>query len=662
MRLVRSRVVTLVALLVLIAASIVIVVVVRNTNGESAKASSALPGHAAARVEPGAEGSWRSDEETVGAWVALTWESPIEVARVRITPDRSAQRAIESGWLQFSDGSRIWVQMAGERSTTVDIGARKVTSLLFTVADVQSPGVSVGLDELEVSGDSDAISAGGDLALDAAVDGASPEVVDGDPITTSAIDSRVTLAWKSARELTRIELTGSGSSGRVARGRLEFSDGSSIPIGEVADDPTRPTVVAFMPRPATSVQLVVDETDGAAPVSLAEISVFGPSADPARPAGSGQETRAAAEPDACEPTMDRPDASAGLVIECPRNGAIVDRQVELSLSVAQGFDSVTARAWDDDATERWSGSATVDDVGGAHLTVDASRVAPGPFVVAVTADGRAGSTTVYLQLVRGGALKTPKAPAPAGRSLVFADNFNASLSASGDGSGADYAARKPESWGVTDFGSAVFVGPESGAGSLVQHDGFVELAVKPRPAEVPDPGNYGRKHVGALLASARPGGSGFSAQYGYFEARMRAPAAPGTWAAFWTLNMPNLVEKSPVTAELDTVELYGHDPMAACHTTHLYPDPEKLGEASCGDRWPTAREATGWHTYAVDVRPDRVVYFIDGKQVAHHTQVRSGDEPMFFLLDLALGGGWPVDLRAVGERASLYVDWVRVYV
>ena len=35
---------------------------------------------------------------------------------------------------------------------------------------------------------------------------------------------------------------------------------------------------------------------------------------------------------------------------------------------------------------------------------------------------------------------------------------------------------------------------------------------------------------------------------------------------------------------------------------------------------------------------------------------------MFFLLDMALGGGWPVDLKALQDRTVLYVDYVRVYV
>lgn len=76
----------------------------------------------------------------------------------------------------------------------------------------------------------------------------------------------------------------------------------------------------------------------------------------------------------------------------------------------------------------------------------------------------------------------------------------------------------------------------------------------------------------------------------------------------------------------------------------------------------SAREALGWHTYGVDIRPDGLRYYIDGRLVGEAQPVDAASEPMFFLLDLALGGGWPVDLSAVRDRATLYVDWVRVYV
>ena len=60
--------------------------------------------------------------------------------------------------------------------------------------------------------------------------------------------------------------------------------------------------------------------------------------------------------------------------------------------------------------------------------------------------------------------------------------------------------------------------------------------------------------------------------------------------------------------------------------------------------------------------PTDITFFIDGRVVATAPQVEGGGAPMFFLVNLALGGGWPVDLRAVQERAVLYVDYVRVYV
>lgn len=144
---------------------------------------------------------------------------------------------------------------------------------------------------------------------------------------------------------------------------------------------------------------------------------------------------------------------------------------------------------------------------------------------------------------------------------------------------------------------------------------------------------------------------------------MLAPAAPGTWPAFWMLPSPNLVEPQPVVAEIDAVELYGHDPTAACHTTHEYRQGKHGGGiARCGQRHDTTRSALSWHTYAVSVSPVEVTFFIDGRQVASAPQVGGGGDPMFFLVDLALGGGWPIKMESVQDRAELYVDFVRVYV
>jgi beta-glucanase (GH16 family) len=110
------------------------------------------------------------------------------------------------------------------------------------------------------------------------------------------------------------------------------------------------------------------------------------------------------------------------------------------------------------------------------------------------------------------------------------------------------------------------------------------------------------------------------------------------------------------------VELYGHDPRGACHSTHSYSNGHDVqGIAQCGQRFATEQDAMRWHVYAVTVEPTEIVYRIDGKVVARAPQVNGGDKPMFLLIDLALGGGWPIALDPVQNRAAMYVDWFRIY-
>ena len=125
----------------------------------------------------------------------------------------------------------------------------------------------------------------------------------------------------------------------------------------------------------------------------------------------------------------------------------------------------------------------------------------------------------------------------------------------------------------------------------------------------------------------------------------------------------NLIEPKPVVGEIDAVELYGHDPRAACHATHSYSDNRQVeGITLCGHRFATERQAMQWHVYGVTVGTTQIVYWIDGKVVARAPQVTGGDKPMFLLLDLDLGGGWPITMDPVHNRAAMYVDWFRVYV
>lgn len=667
MRRVQAIVVAAAVSVFLVAAGFLVLV---RPAGATMAASSEAPGHAASRAAPGVAGSWRPRGNPARAWLQMDWERPQDIDSVTVRPDAPPESGKKelAGYLRFSDGSRLWVRSSGK--SAISITPRTVSWVRFTLVETPGDSGGDGLAEFNASsggGPSGSVDSeaprDGDVAGSAELSGADSDLVDGQQRTGSEVDDVVELTWSRPRELARVSIGGVPEGATLARATLVFSDGSRVPVGGVTSDATRPTTVAFMPRSTTSLRLVIDSTSRGGDLTLSELSAFVVGADPQRPVSNPES--ALGPPTSQIPCTNldaRPDDDVGVVVICPSNGSVVGGRVSLQLAAGPSFKSVTAERLGGQA--EFAAPAELDATGQGTVDLDVSGVAPGPFTVKVQAlGGSRADVTAYLQLVRPG---VPDAGndtmAPTGRSLVFEDEFNSPPSVNRLGENADYVAGKPESWGVNDFGGAIFADPTRGHGNLAQSDGYLELVASPRPPDVTDPSGWGREHLGAMLASARTGGSGFSAQFGYFEARMLAPANPGTWPAFWMLSNPNLVEPEDTYAEVDAVELYGHDPVGACQTTHQYPDPDGVGEALCGNRWRSDGEALQWHTYGVDIRPDRIVYTIDGQVVGSAPQVAAADEPMFWMVDLALGGGWPVELASLRDRASLYVDWVRAYV
>ena len=67
-------------------------------------------------------------------------------------------------------------------------------------------------------------------------------------------------------------------------------------------------------------------------------------------------------------------------------------------------------------------------------------------------------------------------------------------------------------------------------------------------------------------------------------------------------------------------------------------------EASVGHEWSDDDLADGdWHEYAVDWRPGRITWIIDGRERWQVTGDAVSDEAMYLVLNLAVGGEWPGD-------------------
>jgi len=640
---------------------------------------------------PGA--AWRSAGETTGAWLELSWSEPHLIRRVTLVRDAVDAPGVTAGYLSFGDGSFVQLRLSPTaRATEVAFTPRSVDRLRFTASEVTDQADDVSLAEIlvetepakrdVVSDDPDDGNAAPRATVTARTgDGAGGETASPHPLqdgagasdlgsvwrTDDPANAWVQLTWDRPRELSSVELVGSAdSAARLRNGTLLFDDGSELPLGAVLAEPDRPTIVSFMPRVTRSLRLTVDEVEGDGPLALSEWRTYGTGHVPWRPDRQPGES-APAENATCDPAVTA-GLQADLLVLCPTTGALVGDTATISTRTVAGYAAVSATVLPGDGglPAGQPVRATPDAGGVSELVVPLDIAGPGPVTVKISATGsRRPTRSVFLQLLRSSGSapdEVAASTAAAGRTLAYAEEFEEPLTLSRTGAGADYAAAKPTVDGAQDFGDAIFPDPAAGPSTVQVVDGrYLRIEVEPAPAGLVDPQGWGRRHVGGLLASARQGGSGFSAQYGYFEARMLAPAVPGSWPAFWTLPNPNLSRSLPVEAEFDAVELYGHDPEGTCHATHSHEGGKDGGETRCGKRF-SERAALAWHTYGVSVTPSEVTFYVDGRLVTTEAQVKGGDAPMYFLVNLALGGGWPLDLAGVQERATLYVDYVRVYV
>lgn len=185
-----------------------------------------------------------------------------------------------------------------------------------------------------------------------------------------------------------------------------------------------------------------------------------------------------------------------------------------------------------------------------------------------------------------------------------------------------------------------------------------------------------------MLSSLKNDGSGITARAPcYFECRFLGPNAIGTWPAFWLLTTESKDKKTPGVDELDIIEAYGGEGPREPNAFDTYMiTPHAWNQGVSGKALETkAFQAmhnpirmnkfgipSTWyetfHTYGCQITPTETIYYCDNKEVGRHeTLPLSKEYPFFFLINLATGGGWPVDLSRYNGLADMYVDYVRVY-
>lgn len=139
----------------------------------------------------------------------------------------------------------------------------------------------------------------------------------------------------------------------------------------------------------------------------------------------------------------------------------------------------------------------------------------------------------------------------------------------------------------------------------------------------------------------------FAQTYGYYEIRAELPQVRGMFPAFWLL--PTARKWPP---EIDIFENVGQDFVA------------------CGMAAPGLRRAfftrfhggvKGMHRYGVLWTPTRILWVFDGQAVGSAPTPPSLHQPMYMILNLAVGGRWSGSPRSDFRSAAMKIDYIRVY-
>lgn len=148
----------------------------------------------------------------------------------------------------------------------------------------------------------------------------------------------------------------------------------------------------------------------------------------------------------------------------------------------------------------------------------------------------------------------------------------------------------------------------------------------------------------------------FSQQYGRFEIRCKVPRGKGLWPAFWLLPEP-----PAWPPEIDVLEILGHEPDKV-YFTHHWPAPANPNEESLSvtGEFQGPDFSADFHTFAVQWEKGLLRWFVDG--VERHRSTREvPDEPMFLLVNLAVGGWAEAPEAGTSFPADFEIDFIKVW-
>jgi len=190
-------------------------------------------------------------------------------------------------------------------------------------------------------------------------------------------------------------------------------------------------------------------------------------------------------------------------------------------------------------------------------------------------------------------------------------------------------------------------GSPLGLNPFSDQNGILTITAAPAPAaDLPYLGGY--QYTSGMLNTQ----NSFSQTYGYFEMRAELPAGgQGLWPAFWLLP-----ENNGWPPEIDVLEQVDGSNTNIFSTVH-----DASGNA--GGNVNVGDTSTGFHTYGVLWTPQTLTFYFDGRAIFSEPTPADMNQPMYMLMNLAVGGNWPGSPNASTNwaLANMKIDYVRAY-
>ncbi|MDR1370092.1 MAG: CotH kinase family protein [Dysgonamonadaceae bacterium] len=374
--------------------------------------------------------------------------------------------------------------------------------------------------------------------------------------------------------------------------------------------------------------------------------------------------------------------SADLIgVASPAYCSDIQGNTEINI-IAPTYTQVKVYCWKNGnglGTNTLVGTVTLDNQGNGSIVFPADSYPHGPVTLRISGTNSVFySDNCYLQLYNKGGVSwkegLPATPAAAeGMNLVFTDDFDGALSIGNNQALHTYYDHKPP-YGSEDFSSIPFTNYNNTVKNpFSQVDSYLRIRAD------------ANKNSTGLISSLFSNNKGVKVQMPcYFECRLIGPNVKGSWPAFWLLSVKdNITDRNEICDELDIIEAYGGEGDGTPNAKQLYRvTPHAWGQTGrpqqiCDDFYQTkgvidvyklykneipATWYESLHTYGCKITETETIYYYDNVEVGRHeTLPVSKTKPLYFMINLATGGGWPVDLSRYGGVMDMYVDYVRVY-